>query len=274
MITSERPHINLMPIGRFSNACRLSVKALRHYDDVDLLKPAFIDPDTGYRYYDTRQARDAVLIAMLRSLEIPLATIRSLLHADSESLRRLLETERNRIASKVAKQQQVLQSIERIAREGDLMPYNIGIRTEPDYRLATMQCETTAENMVDESSELMYRLFDELAKSGAEQRDPCMCINASPDKKGAITVHACVGIDCEATYGESIEILEVAGGPVAWLTHLGAYEELGIAYHALSAWAQERGHEQRDALREIYLNDPADTPTESLRTEVLLPIVG
>ena len=31
---------------------------------------------------------------------------------------------------------------------------------------------------------------------------------------------------------------------MAWLTHKGAYEELGLAYHALLAWAQERGHEQ------------------------------
>lgn len=274
MTTRERSRTNLMPIGRFSNACRLSVKALRHYDDVDLLKPAFIDPDNGYRYYGPEQARDAVLIAMLRSLDIPLATIRSLLHADSDALRRLLENERNRIAGELAKQQQVLSSIERIAREGDLVPYDIGVRVEPDYRLATMRCRTNAERMVDESSELMYRLFDELARAGAEQRDPCMCINQSPDKSGGIVVHACVGVSAGVNFGESVEVMDVSGGPVAWLTHTGAYEELGIAYHALSAWAQERGHEQRDALREIYLNDPADTPTVALQTEVMLPIKG
>lgn len=266
--------MNLMPIGRFSNACRLSVKALRHYDDVGLLKPAFIDPDTGYRYYGTEQARDAVLIAMLRSLDMPLATIRSLLHAESDVLRRLLEAERSRILSEVSKQQQVLNSIERIAREGDLVPYNIGIRVEPDHRLATMHCKTSAERIVDDSSNLMYRLFDELGRSGAEQHDPCMCINQLPDKTGSIVVHACVGFGTENSLGERIEVLDVPGGLVAWLLHIGAYEELGIAYHALAAWAQERGHEQRDALREIYLNDPADTRTEALQTEVLLPIKG
>lgn len=272
MTTHDRSRTNLMPIGRFSNACRLSVKALRHYDDVDLLKPAFIDPDNGYRYYGSEQARDAVLIAMLRSLDIPLPTIRSLLHAESNTLRRLLEKERNRIAGELAKQQQVLNSIERIAREGDLVPYDIRVRVEPDYRLAMMHCRTNAERIVDESSELMYRLFDELASSGVEQRDPCMCINQSPDKTGCIIVQACVGVSTAADFGEAVEFVDVSGGPVAWLTHTGAYEELGIAYHALSAWAQERGHEQRDALREIYVNDPADTPTNALQTVVLLPI--
>ena len=263
-----------MPIGRFSNACRLSVKALRHYDDVGLLKPAFIDPGTGYRYYGTEQARDAVLIAMLRSLDMPLATIGSMLHADSDVLRRLLEAERSRIASEVAKQQQALDSIERIAREGNLVPYSIGIRVETDHRLATMHCKTSADRMVEDSSELMYRLFDKLARAGAEQREPCMCINQAADKTGGIIVHACVGFATENTLDERIEVLDVPGGPVAWLLHIGAYEELGIAYHALSAWAQERGHEQRDDLREIYVNDPVGTPTEALQTEVLLPIVG
>lgn len=263
-----------MPIGRFSDACRLSVKALRHYDDVGLLNPTFIDPNTGYRYYGTEQARDAVLIAMLRSLDMPLATIRALLHADSDALRRLLDAERTRIVSEVSKQQQVLSSIERIAREGDLVPYNIGIRVEPNYRLATMQCRTNAEHMVDDSSKLMYRLFDKIARSGAEQQELCMCINQPPDRSGNIVVQACVGFGTESPLNEKIEVLEVPGGPVAWLVHNGAYEELGIAYHALSAWAQERGHEQRDALREIYLNDPADTPTEELQTEVMLPVKG
>ncbi len=263
-----------MPIGRFSDACRLSVKALRYYDDVGLLKPAFVDPDTGYRYYGTAQARDAVLIAMLRSLDMPLATIRSLLHAESDSLRRLLEAERNRVVSEVSRQQQVLNSIERIAREGDLIPYNIGVRVEPDYRLATMNCKTNAERMVEDSSKLMYRVFDQLARSGTEQHEPCMCINQPMDRTGNIVVHAGVGFGTEETLDERIEVLDVPGGPVAWLVHVGAYEELGIAYHALSAWVQERGHEQRAALREIYLNDPGDTPLEALKTEVLLPING
>lgn len=59
---------------------------------------------------------------------------------------------------------------------------------------------------------------------------------------------------------------------VAWLTHSGSYVELGIAYHALLAWAQEHGHEQRGPMREMYMNDPSTTPTKELRTEVVLPV--
>jgi hypothetical protein len=64
---------NLMPIGRFARSCRLSIKALRHYDSEGLLAPAHIDPFSGYRYYARSQARDAILIAMLRSSSILVA---------------------------------------------------------------------------------------------------------------------------------------------------------------------------------------------------------
>lgn len=41
---------NLVPIGRFSRVSRLSIKALRRYDEFGLLKPVEVDPESGYRY--------------------------------------------------------------------------------------------------------------------------------------------------------------------------------------------------------------------------------
>ena len=70
---------NLLPIGRFSKATRLSVKALRHYDELGLLRPAFVDPSSGYRYYRPAQANQAEAIRILRSLEMPLEEIRAVL---------------------------------------------------------------------------------------------------------------------------------------------------------------------------------------------------
>ena len=63
---------DLLPIGRFAKATRLSVKALRHYDELGLLRPAFVDPSSGYRYYRPAQANQAEAIRILRSLEMPL----------------------------------------------------------------------------------------------------------------------------------------------------------------------------------------------------------
>lgn len=66
----------MLTIGAFARASRLSPKALRLYDGLGLLRPARVDPDTGYRYYAAEQVERARLVAWLRRLGMPLARIR------------------------------------------------------------------------------------------------------------------------------------------------------------------------------------------------------
>jgi PPM family protein phosphatase len=66
----------MLTIGAFAKACRLSPKALRLYDELELLRPARVDPHTGYRYYAVAQLERARLVAWLRRLGMPLARIR------------------------------------------------------------------------------------------------------------------------------------------------------------------------------------------------------
>src|SRR5436305_1011524 len=51
-----------MQIGRFSRLTGLTVKALRHYDELGLLRPSAVDPDTGYRMYTAEQVERAELL--------------------------------------------------------------------------------------------------------------------------------------------------------------------------------------------------------------------
>ncbi|RPF33250.1 MerR family transcriptional regulator [Streptomyces sp. TLI_185] len=67
---------DMLTIGAFARACRLSPKALRLYDELELLRPARVDPHTGYRYYAVGQLEQARLVAWLRRLGMPLAGIR------------------------------------------------------------------------------------------------------------------------------------------------------------------------------------------------------
>ena len=66
----------LLTIGVFARAARLSPKALRLYDELGLLRPATVDDDSGYRFYAPEQLEQARLIAWLRRLGMPLARIR------------------------------------------------------------------------------------------------------------------------------------------------------------------------------------------------------
>ncbi|MEW1753219.1 MerR family transcriptional regulator [Streptomyces angustmyceticus] len=66
----------LLTIGAFARACRLSPKALRLYDELGLLIPERVDPRSGYRHYAPAQLERARLVAWLRRLGMPLARIR------------------------------------------------------------------------------------------------------------------------------------------------------------------------------------------------------
>ncbi len=70
--------MGLLTIGAFAGLSGLTPKALRLYDDLGLLPPAWVDPQSGYRYYDPAQLAEARLVAWLRRLGMPLARIREL----------------------------------------------------------------------------------------------------------------------------------------------------------------------------------------------------
>ena len=72
----------LIPIGRFARLSGLSIGALRHYDELDLLRPADVDRFTGYRRYRPGQLELARAIGRLRDLEVPIDEIREVLAAD------------------------------------------------------------------------------------------------------------------------------------------------------------------------------------------------
>jgi DNA-binding transcriptional MerR regulator len=69
-------------IGEFARRSRLSLKALRLYDERGVLVPSRVDQASGYRYYDTAQLDEARLVAMMRQLQLPLAAIKELLARD------------------------------------------------------------------------------------------------------------------------------------------------------------------------------------------------
>ncbi len=261
---------NLMPIGRFAASCRLSIKALRYYDEQKLLIPAYIDPNTGYRYYRRDQAHTAVTISMLRSLDFSVPMIRELLQAEPPTVESILNQQAAQLSRELAHKQQALASVRRLQREKSLLPHNVRFRTEPARSVLARTIETQAETMLEDSTVAIMALMDTMSEAGAEAPDFVMCINEMPNTDGVLKVHVC--INAVRTEVPATRLLELDSTPVAWCLHQGAYEELGLAYHAVFAEIQVLGHEQIGAMREVYLNDPADTPVEQLLTEVIVPI--
>lgn len=100
----------LFQIGEVSRLFHVSVGILRHYDKIGLLKPEYIDEETGYRYYSTRQFECLNTIRYLRALDMPLEQIMEFLqNRDTELMTELLRRQK----SEVQRRRQELELIER-----------------------------------------------------------------------------------------------------------------------------------------------------------------
>ena len=262
---------NLMPIGRFARSCRLSIKALRHYDAEGLLAPAHIDPSSGYRYYARSQARDAILIAMLRSLGVGVPTIRAILRAGNSGVN-LLETEIARLEREIAQRGEAIRSLRRVVEARDPFPYDVQVRTEPSVLVAQRPIATSPDRLIPDTTDAIYGLLGAIRDAGRAILMPVLCMNEYDDSEDRITVYCCAAVEPPAPKIAAAQIIELEGGNVASLMHCGPYEELAVAYHTLYAWVQERGHDETGLVREVYHNDPAHVDASELLTELVLPI--
>jgi DNA-binding transcriptional MerR regulator len=69
----------MFSIGEFARLGGVSVRTLRHYDEIGLLRPATVDPDTGYRGYSAARLGQISRIIALKELGLSLAQVRRLL---------------------------------------------------------------------------------------------------------------------------------------------------------------------------------------------------
>lgn len=100
----------LFSIGDVAKLFHLSVSSLRHYEDVGLLTPEYIDPDSGYRYYGARQFEVLNSIRYLRALDMPLLEIADFLsNREIERMEEKLQSQRRAVVEK----QEELKRIER-----------------------------------------------------------------------------------------------------------------------------------------------------------------
>ena len=86
----------MLKIGEFSKLSHVSVRMLRHYDEIGLLHPQRVDPITGYRLYGEEQLFTAGKINVYRGMGFGLTAIAGLLHeADPQKLRAMLERQQD-----------------------------------------------------------------------------------------------------------------------------------------------------------------------------------
>lgn len=266
---------DLITIGQFSKMTRLSVKALRLYDDTALLQPAWVDPSSGYRYYRLGQANRAEAIRILRSVEMPLDEIGAVLaHDDPALVRKALTDHRARLTQRLADQQRMLRFLEQlIERKDGVMPYDITTKQLPDQTVAAVRRTTTLATISNAIESGFATLMGYLGPHGIEPAGaPVVVYPDVIDTETAGDIDVCLPVASPVDGDEHVRSLELPGGTVASTIHHGPYDEIRPAYHTLMGWMQEHDHEPSAPPREIYLNDPSQVPPDELLTEVAWPI--
>ncbi|OKI67917.1 MerR family transcriptional regulator [Micromonospora sp. CB01531] len=129
--------MELLTIGAFARAARLTPKALRLYDELGLLPPAAVDPHSGYRYYAPAQLDRARLIAALRRAGMPLADIRAVCGLRPDAAAGAVDAWWRRVSADTAARGRVVALlVDQLSERGTTM-------SEPTLRYA-VRCETGA----------------------------------------------------------------------------------------------------------------------------------
>jgi effector-binding domain-containing protein len=267
---------NLLPIGRFSKMTRLSVKALRRYDELGLLAPAVVDPFSSYRYYRYSQANRAEAIRILRGLDMPLEQIRELVESDDPELaRKLLESHRASLERQLERNERRLAFIERlIERKEGVMPYEVQLKEVPAQNVALVRRHTSISAIGTAVTEAFAELGAAVGRSGIPMAGPPFLIMHDViDEETDGDVELAFPLAGPFSGDGDVHGQELPATTVAWTLHRGPYDEIGPAYHTVTGWVQEHGHDVAGPPREIYLTDPGETPDPAdFLTEVQIPI--
>jgi DNA-binding transcriptional MerR regulator len=269
----------MLNIGEFARLGCVSPRMLRHYDELGLLKPARVDPHTGYRGYEFSQLARLHTLVALRDLGLGLDQIGALLDdTDVEQLRGMLRLRHAQIEQTVADEQARLKRVEahlRALERTNAMPaQTVVVKQTQPVHLAEMTGESPGfgnENIGPVFERLVPSL---LAFLEAVAVTPRMMIAYYdwPDEDDAVNVH--VGFDIGDAHVPSRDDVRVSDLPVievASVVHRGDMESIGASYEGLVRWIEDSGYRLAGRSRELYLEWHDDDPDASL-TELQMPI--
>lgn len=267
----------LFQIGEIAKLFHISVGTLRHYEKAGLLQPEYIDSQTGYRYYSTRQFERLNTIRYLRVLDTPLEQISAFLsNKNLDSIKRVLENQK----LEILKKKQELEIIEKkidnrlsqlesaVTAELD----TIKIVNIPPRRIAWIRNSLSVKNHLD--LEFSIRQLEEhQSKAVVFLGKVGVGISKEHLKKGKYETYDRVFLILDAEDSYNGEITEMPANTSAVIRYRGSHKDALDQYKKLTKYILENELEIADFSSEITMIDYAYTnDTDKFVTEIQLPI--
>ena len=264
----------MFAIGEFARHGRVSVRMLRHYDALGLLRPAYVDPATGYRSYAAGQLADLNRIVALKDLGFSLEQVGAMI-ADQigpAELRGMLMMRRAELESAVAESYTRLAQVESRLRglESDLPAADVVIKELPAVRLVGLTA-TAASFTPEDITPVVHPLCAELGRrlpdAAVRPSGRLTCLYArNHESEDEVVVRATVPAAVDAGGNlNGLEVIDLPAVRTATLVHRGLIDQVLPAWQALARWIDDNGHRSAEPARELYLDcpdDPADWVTE------------
>jgi DNA-binding transcriptional MerR regulator len=266
----------LLSIGEFSRIAHLSVKTLRHYDDVGLLMPVRVDEGSGYRYYASEQLPTGQVIRRLRALEMSVPDVKAVLDAPSLPTRHaLLARHLAQREAALAHAQATVDSLRALLQRGTddaIVKYqSVPARPALAIRAVLDQRDVVAwwQGAIGELRATLRARSVRTVGPICGQYD----VSLFNDERGEALVYAPVeDVGRQGPVGR-VSAIAVPAAELAVLAHEGSHDDVDIAYAGLARHVIAREVAVEGPIREAYLRDPIDypNPTDWL-TEIGWPI--
>lgn len=263
----------LYRIGVFSQMNKVTIKTLRHYDDIGLLKPHVIDESNGYRYYTSQQLPKLHQILALKEIGFSLDEIQSVIDGASEE--KLLLKKKSELLSSMAELGKKIAGIESyLIRDTRNSGYHVITKSLPEVIIASMRIQMSG---YQELFERMPQMGLEMEKAGCECAEPDYCFTIYHDeayRESDIDAQICQAVTESKEDTDSIQFTKLPKIELAACTlHKGPYYRLPEAYSAIIQFIEESGYEIIGHQRESYIDGVwnKDSPEDWL-TEIQFPI--
>lgn len=268
----------MLKIGELSKLSHVSVRMLRHYDEIGLLHPQRVDPITGYRLYGEEQLFTAGKINVYRGMGFGLTAIAGLLHeADPQKLRAMLERQQESLREQSEEMSQMLHRIKlaiaQLGEESTMANYDVTIKEIAPRYVASVRDILESYNY---EGRLWHYMMKETADQNLTPANPCLAFGIFHDaeyKERDVDVEIQMTVEGNYHDTEHVRFKTEPAVCVASAIHYGSYETISDASAAVAAWVEKNGYQMCGVMFNVYHVSPHETQNpDELVTEVCIPV--
>ncbi len=260
----------MFTIGEFASLSRVSIRMLRHYDAIGLLRPAAVDPFSGYRLYCADQLWRVNRIIALKDLGFTLQQVANIIDdkVDIAELRGMLRLRRAELEVQMQVDAARLRGVEArlrmIESEGSMSTAEVVLKQVAPIRLAKLTGTAAGfepKHIGPVIQPLYPQLCERMVAAGLSLDSSAAIAYYEQGEGETVLVHAGMSTTADPEAAKGFDIVDLPLIPTAaTIIHRGPMDDVMRSEHTLARWIEDNGYRPVGLHREVYLDyNPEDT---------------